>query len=112
VTIDQNKDYPAEPLITTGAVTAAVAAALMVAVSFGLHLTRDQVVAIGGLVAAVAPLVAALVGRSKVFSKASVAAMLRHQTDMRRRFATSPPPWQQSLGDDGPTHVINPPDPH
>lgn len=55
-----------EPLVTVASITALVAAALALLVSFGLNLSGDQQTAILGFVAVAAPLVVAGVARSKV----------------------------------------------
>ena len=55
-----------EPLVTVGAITAAVAACIGLLVAFGVDLTGDQQTAILGVVAVVAPLVVAALTRSKV----------------------------------------------
>tara|TARA_R100001244_G_scaffold6385_8_gene7500 strand:+ start:604 stop:813 length:210 start_codon:yes stop_codon:yes gene_type:complete len=54
-----------EPALVAG-ITAAVAAVLALLVAFGLDMTAEQQTAILGVVAVVAPLVAAIVTRSKV----------------------------------------------
>ena len=54
-----------EPALVAG-ITAAVAAVLALLVAFGLDMTAEQQTAILGIVAVVAPLVAAIVTRSKV----------------------------------------------
>lgn len=61
-----------EPLWSVGGVTAAVTAVLAVVTAFGLPLTDAQQAAILGLVAVVAPLVVALIGRTRVYAPATV----------------------------------------
>lgn len=55
-----------EPVVTVASITAAVAAALTLVVSFGLPLTQEQQTAILGVAAVVAPLVAAYFQRKRV----------------------------------------------
>ena len=55
-----------EPAVTIGAVTSAVASLLALLVAFGVDLTQEQQVAVLGVVAAVGPLVAAVLTRRKV----------------------------------------------
>ncbi|MFV2094812.1 hypothetical protein ACFHW1_04885 [Micromonospora sp. LOL_014] len=62
-----------EPLWSVGGITAAVTAFLSLVVAFGVDLTADQQTAILGVAAVLAPLAVALVGRSRVFSPATVA---------------------------------------
>ena len=52
-----------EPAITVGAISAAVAAIISLAVAFGAPITEDQQIAILGVVAAVGPIVAAVITR-------------------------------------------------
>ena len=55
-----------EPAITIGTITAAVAAVLALLIAFGVDLTDEQTAAILGLVAAVGPIVAAILTRRRV----------------------------------------------
>lgn len=55
-----------EPVITVASITALVAAILALLAAFGLNLSPDQKTAILGVVAVVAPLVAAAFSRGKV----------------------------------------------
>lgn len=66
-----------EPLVTVGSLTAAATALLALLVAFGLDLSADQQSAILGVVAVVAPIVVAVVGRRRVYSPATVARLLR-----------------------------------
>lgn len=66
-----------EPLLSVATITAAGAALLGLAVAFGLHLTDTQEKALLGVVAVVAPLVAAWLGRRRAYSPATVAKLLR-----------------------------------
>lgn len=74
---------PSEPLLTVGAITAAVVALLALLVAFGVHMSNDQRAAILGVVAAIAPLVTAIIGREHVWSPRSVARLLA--ADRKRR---------------------------
>lgn len=51
-------------------------AVLALVAAFGLNLSEDQRTAILGVVAVVAPLAVALIGRSRVYSPATVARLL------------------------------------
>ena len=61
-----------EPLWTVAGITAAVAAVLTLATSFGLDLTPDQHEALLATVAVGAPLAVAIFARGQVYSPASV----------------------------------------
>jgi hypothetical protein len=65
-------DAPAEPLLTVGGIVTAATALVACAVAFGLNLIPDQRAAILGLIAAAAPAIVAVVGRSRVWSPSSV----------------------------------------
>ena len=66
-----------EPLAPVAALVGGVGAVCALLVAFGVHLSRDQVAAILGVVAAVGPLLVWAVGRRRVFSPATVARLLR-----------------------------------
>lgn len=55
-----------EPVVTVASITAAIAAALTLVVSFGLPLTDEQQNAILGIAAVTAPMVAAYFQRKRV----------------------------------------------
>lgn len=84
-----------EPLVTTGVITALVAAAVTLAVAFGLPLTSEQQIAIGGFTAVVAPLVVALVARRKVTPSANVAVVVNKQDQLVAGEALDVPNGQQ-----------------
>jgi hypothetical protein len=65
-----------EPLVTVGGITAAATAVIGLLVAFGLPVTDDQQAAILGVVAVLAPLAVALIGRSRVFAPATVRRLL------------------------------------
>lgn len=75
-----------EPLLTVGAITAAVSAALVFAKSMGLDITDDQQEAIRNLVAVLAPLVLAGIARQLVFSPAGA------QRQANKNYAAGVPP--------------------
>lgn len=52
-----------EPAITVGTISAAVAAIIGLAVAFGAPITEDQQIAILGVVAALGPIIAAVITR-------------------------------------------------
>ncbi|MFF0721357.1 hypothetical protein [Micromonospora sp. NPDC003816] len=66
-----------EPVMSAGAITAAVTAVLTLLVAFGLDLTEGQTTAILGVVAVVGPIVAAWWGRRSAYAPATVARLLR-----------------------------------
>jgi len=66
-----------EPLVTIGAITAAVTAVLGLLVAFGLPISDDQQARILGVIAVAAPFVVAFWGRQKVYAPATVARLLR-----------------------------------
>jgi Na+/proline symporter len=55
-----------EPLLTIGTITSVLAAVLALVVAFGVPLTDGQVQALLGLAAALAPVIVALLARSRV----------------------------------------------
>jgi uncharacterized membrane protein len=63
---------PEEPLLTVGGLTGLGSAVLAVLVAFAVPLTHAQDVAILGLLAVLAPIIVAVVGRGKVWSPYSV----------------------------------------
>ena len=67
-----------EPARLIGAVTALVTAGIALLVAFGVPLTDTQQIAILSVVAAVAPLLAALVIRERVYAPATVAEFTEH----------------------------------
>ncbi|MFE7869776.1 hypothetical protein ACFUYE_05425 [Micromonospora humida] len=77
--IPSPESAPTEPLVTVGVVTAAVTAVLALLTAFGLPVSDDQQTAILGLVAVVAPLVVMAVGRSRVWSPATVARLMERR---------------------------------
>ncbi len=66
-----------EPLLSVGAITAAATAVVALLVAVGLPISGELRAAILGLVAVVAPLVVARVGRRRVYAPATVARLLR-----------------------------------
>jgi len=62
-----------QPAITIGAITTAVAALMAALVAFGIDLTKDQQIAVLGIIAGVGPLVAGLITHTKVWAPANVA---------------------------------------
>lgn len=69
----------AEPLINVGTITAAGVAVLALLVSFGVSLDDDRQAAVLGIVAVIAPLVVAVVGRARVWSPESVRRLVQRQ---------------------------------
>lgn len=69
-----------EPAVIVGTITAVAAAAVTAAVAFGLDLTDEQRTAILGLVAVLAPIVAAIVTRPRVTPNAKVVEYVNTST--------------------------------
>lgn len=81
-----------EPLLTVGTITAAASAVMVLLVTFGLHLSAAQNVAVLGVVAVLAPLAVAAVARHRVFSPATVAALVKVPTGPVNSPTGSTPP--------------------
>lgn len=60
-----------EPALSVGSITAAVTAVIALLVAYGFDISDQQQTAILGVVAVLAPVIAAAVTRSKVYSEAS-----------------------------------------
>jgi hypothetical protein len=69
-------DQPKEPLLTVGTVVGVGAAAVTLAVAFGLKLSDTQQSAVLGLLAVLAPFVVAWLARGRVYSPNSVAKLM------------------------------------
>ncbi len=95
--LDLDKPQPSQPLLKVGAITAAAAAVIALLVAFHVvHFDDGQTKAILGLVAILAPVVVALVGRLHVFSPATVkeivlAERARHGVAANKRPTTKAP---------------------
>lgn len=63
-----------EPAAVTATITALVAALITLVVAFGLDLTKEQEVAIIGITAVLAPIIAGLITRTKVSPASTVVA--------------------------------------
>lgn len=74
-------DETKEPLITLASITAGVTALLALLVAFGIPITQEQQVAILGVVAVVAPMVVAVIGRRFVTANANVVEYREVGTD-------------------------------
>lgn len=81
---------PTEPLISVAAVTAFVVSAIACGVAFGLPISDDQQVATLGVIAPAAVIVTAVWSRRRVFSPASVRALVV-EARTRRASRTSMP---------------------
>ncbi len=82
---------PAEPLMTRASFVALVAAVLGVVVAFGPDLTEKQTTAVLGLALVLAPLVVALLARSKVWSPQTVRATVLAERAKAAREVQPPP---------------------
>ena len=80
-----------EPAAIIGTITAIVTALIAFAVAFGINLSDDQQAAILGLVAALAPIVAALLTRRKVYSTASTQKIANRSAETRDATIPNPP---------------------
>lgn len=69
-----------EPALKVSAIVSFVGAVLALVVAFGFKLTPDQTATIMAVTAVVAPLVSGWFTRSRVWSPASVAALLRRKS--------------------------------
>lgn len=67
---------PAEPLVGVAAFSAFVVAAIALLVSFGVHVSDGQRLAIVGVIATGAPIVTVLWARRRVFSPRTVAQLV------------------------------------
>jgi hypothetical protein len=72
-------NFSTEPAQIVGYITSAATAVIALLVAFGMDITKEQTAAILGVVAVVAPIVAALVIRSKVYAPASVEKIAEEQ---------------------------------
>lgn len=72
-----------EPALKVGTIVAVVGAVLSLLVSFGFTLTPEQTTAILAVTTIAAPLVSAWFTRSRVFSPAKVAELLRKEVTRR-----------------------------
>lgn len=70
-----------EPAITIGGVSAGIAAIIALLVAFGIPITEDQQIAILGVVAAVGPIVTAIITRRFVVPTGAVAEELDGYSD-------------------------------
>jgi L-lactate permease len=66
-----------EPLITAGVIGSVVSALVVLLAAFGLPFTEEQVSAINGFVAVVAPIAVTLVGRHFVYGPETVKRIKR-----------------------------------
>lgn len=80
-----------EPLITIGLLTTIVTAALDALIAFGLQMTAGQKLAVISFATALAPMVAAMVGRGHVYSPATVARLLQTRPVLPPRAGPMPP---------------------
>lgn len=81
-----------EPLAFVGGISTAVAAVLAALVAFGLPLSNAQEASILSVVVIVAPVVVTLLGRARVYSPKSVAALLSFVSPEYARTGTINPP--------------------
>ncbi len=75
---------PGEPLLSVGALTTIITAGLAAAVAFGAPISDDQQAAVLAALAAVAPVLVAIVGRGLVFSPATVRRMVQRASNTPR----------------------------
>lgn len=70
-------DMRTEPSVIVGTITGAAAAVIAVLVAFGVPITDDQRTALLGLVAVLAPVIAAVIIRGKVYAPETVQRLVR-----------------------------------
>lgn len=79
-----------EPAVSTASITGAVTAVIALLVAYGFDISEDQQVAILGVVAVLAPVIAGIVTRYQVFSPSS--AQKAVNSAAATGDATLPPP--------------------
>ena len=79
-----------EPATLVGMITALVSAVIALAVAYGVDIDDSQSTAIMGLIAVLAPIIAAIVTRSRVYSPASTQKVANDAAQTGD--ATIPPP--------------------
>lgn len=80
-----------EPAVIIGSITAVVTAILALLVAFGMDISPDQQAAILGMVAAVAPIVAAVFIRQRVFSPATTQRIANQAAETAVANVPTPP---------------------
>lgn len=81
---------PREPLLNVGTVVTLCTAILGALVAWGVKISDDQQAALLALLAVLAPIIVALIGRTKVWSPASVRAAIIHAKTQRAQNRTMP----------------------
>lgn len=87
-----------EPAAIIGAISTAVASILALLVAFGLDITQEQQVAILAVVAAVGPIVVALLIRPKVVSPATADKAVNEAVESELRTAAESDGFNGSAG--------------
>lgn len=80
-----------EPAGLVGTITAGVTAVLALLVAYGFDVSQEQQVAILGVVAVIAPVIAAIVTRSRVYSP-STTQTLANEAAVTGNATIAPPP--------------------
>ena len=80
-----------EPANLVGTITAAVTAGIALLVAYGFDISTEQQVAILGVVAVIAPVIAGIITRSKVYSPAS-AQRVANEAAVTGDATIAPPP--------------------
>lgn len=80
-----------EPARLVGSITAGVTAVIALLVAYGFDISQEQQVAILGVVAVLAPIVAALITREQVYSPATT-ARIANEAAVTGDATISPPP--------------------
>ena len=83
-----------EPATLIGMITGIVSAVIALAVAYGVDIGEDQTAAIMGLVAVLAPIIAGIVTRSKVYPEASV-QRIANEVSVTGDATIAPPPGKK-----------------
>lgn len=94
-------DMRTEPSVIVGTITAFVTAAIGLLVAFGLDVTDDQKNAVLAMTAVLAPVIAGIIIRGKVFSPETVDDIMETPTSGPVR--VDPSEWGVNRGKTGPT---------
>ena len=86
-----------EPAAIVGTITAVVTAAIALLVAFGVNLTDEQQKAILAMVAAVAPVAAALIIRGRVYAPATTQALVDDAAATGTPADVDPPPPTKTI---------------
>lgn len=80
-----------EPAALVGMITGLVSAVIALAIAYGVDISDDQQAAIMGLVAALAPIIAGIVTRSKVYSPSTTQSLVNKAAATQDATIPKPP---------------------